>query len=147
MNRNINFEFMLGITILLLCIFSFIYISSKVDLFQNTKDEFVLESSFFDIGALSIGGDVKIRGVKVGEVSKISLDQNTYLASVITSYYNEIQIPKDSVFKIAESGFIGSPYIEIILGTSNEYFLDNDSTEDNVDAVSLEEIINNFIFN
>ncbi len=147
MNRNINFEFMLGITILLLCIFSFIYISSKVDLFQNTKDEFVLESSFFDIGALSIGGDVKIRGVKVGEVSKISLDQNTYLASVITSYYNEIQIPKDSVFKIAESGFIGSPYIEIILGTSNEYFLDNDSTEDNIDAVSLEEIINNFIFN
>lgn len=147
MNRNINFEFMLGITILLLCIFSFIYISSKVDLFQNTKDEFVLESSFFDIGALSIGGDVKIRGVKVGEVSKISLDQNTYLASVVTSYYNEIQIPKDSVFKIAESGFIGSPYIEIILGTSNEYFLDNDSTEDNVDAVSLEEIINNFIFN
>ena len=147
MNRNINFEFILGITILLLCVFSFIYISSKVDLFKNTKDEFVLESSFFDIGALSIGGDVKIRGVKVGEVSKISLDQNTYLASVITSYYNEIQIPKDSVFKIAESGFIGSPYIEIILGTSNEYFLDNDSTEDNVDAVSLEEIINNFIFN
>ena len=147
MNRNINFEFILGITILLLCVFSFIYITSKVDLFKNTKDEFVLESSFFDIGALSIGGDVKIRGVKVGEVSKISLDQNTYLASVITSYYNEIQIPKDSVFKIAESGFIGSPYIEIILGASNEYFLDNDSTEDNVDAVSLEEIINNFIFN
>ena len=147
MNRNINFEFILGITILFLCVFSFIYISSKVDLFQNTKDEFVLESSFFDIGALSIGGDVKIRGVKVGEVSKISLDKNTYLASVVTSYYNEIQIPKDSVFKIAESGFIGSPYIEIILGTSNEYFLDNDSTEDNVDAVSLEEIINNFIFN
>ena len=79
MNRNINFEFILGITILLLCVFSFIYISSKVDLFQNTKDEFVLESSFFDIGALSIGGDVKIRGVKVGEVSKISLDQNTYI--------------------------------------------------------------------
>ena len=147
MNRNINFEFILGITILLLCVFSFIYITSKVDLFKSAEDEFVLESSFFDIGALSIGGDVKIRGVKVGEVSKISLDQNTYLASVITSYYNEIQIPKDSVFKIAESGFIGSPYIEIILGTSNEYFLDNDSTEDNVDAVSLEEIINNFIFN
>ena len=147
MNKNINFEFILGITILLLCVFSIIYISSKVDLFKNTEDEFVLESSFFDIGALSIGGDVKIRGVKVGEVSKISLDQNTYLASVITSYSNEIQIPKDSVFKIAESGFIGSPYIEIMLGTSNEYFLDNDSTEDNVDAVSLEEIINNFIFN
>ena len=147
MNRNINFEFILGITILLLCVFSFIYITSKVDLFKSAEDEFVLESSFFDIGALSIGGDVKIRGVKVGEVSKISLDQNTYLASVITSYYNEIQIPKDSVFKIAESGFIGSPYIEIILGASNEYFLDNDSTEDNVDAVSLEEIINNFIFN
>ena len=46
MNRNINFEFILGITILLLCVFSFIYITSKVDLFKSAEDEFVLESSF-----------------------------------------------------------------------------------------------------
>ena len=147
MIRNINFEFILGLIILFLSIFSFIYISLKFDLFQQPKQNLILESSFFDIGALNVGGDVKIRGVKVGEIINISLDQDTYLASVITSYKNEILIPKDSIFKIAESGFIGSPYIEIDLGTSSEYFINNDSTENNVDAISLEEIINNFIFN
>lgn len=147
MTKNFNFEYLLGILILILSIFSLIYVSSKIDLFQNSKNELILESSFFDIGSLSVGSDVKVRGVKVGEVLSISLDNNTYLASVITSYENEILIPKDSTFKIAESGFIGSPYVEIEFGTSNDYFKNNDNTENNIDAISLEEIINNFIFN
>ena len=54
--------------------------------------------------------------------------------------------PNYSIFKIANNGFIGSPYIEIELGNSNEIFKNNDYTINNVDAVSLEEIINNFIF-
>ena len=145
MNKKINFEFVLGLTILLISILTFLYISSKVTLFE-VSDEFKLESNFFDIGALEVGGDVKINGVKVGEVSSISLDQETYLASVFTIYNDLINIPIDSSFKISSSGFIGSPYIEIILGNNDKYFVNNDSTENNIDAISLEEIINSFIF-
>lgn len=147
MTKNFNFEYILGLIILFLSIFSLIYVLSKVDLFQHSKNNLTLESSFFDIGALSVGGDVKVRGVKVGEVVSISLDSDTYLALVTTSYENRILIPKDSIFKIAESGFTAPPYIEIELGASKEFFIDKDSTKNNVDAISLEEIINNFIFN
>ena len=108
---------------------------------------FQINSSFFDIGNINIGNDVKINGVKVGEVSNISLDQENYMAIITSSVNESIKIPNDSVFKISNNGFIGSPYIEIELGNSEESFKNNDYTINNVDAVSLEEIINNFIFN
>ena len=145
MNKKINLEYVLGLLILIISIISIFYYSSKINLF-NKVDTLQVNSSFFDIGNINIGNDVKIMGVKVGEVSSISLDQENYMAVITSSVDESIKIPNDSIFKIANNGFIGSPYIEIELGNSNEIFKNNDYTINNVDAVSLEEIINNFIF-
>tara|TARA_Y100000816_G_scaffold90382_1_gene62386 strand:- start:955 stop:1395 length:441 start_codon:yes stop_codon:yes gene_type:complete len=145
MNNKINLEYILGLLIIIISIISIFYYSSKINLF-NKVDTLQVNSSFFDIGNINIGNDVKIMGVKVGEVSSISLDQENFMAVITSSVDESIKIPNDSIFKIANNGFIGSPYIEIELGNSNEIFKNNDYTINNVDAVSLEEIINNFIF-
>ena len=145
MNKKINLEYLLGLLILIISIISIIYYSSKINLF-NKVDTIQVNSSFFDIGNINIGNDVKIMGVKVGEVSSISLDQENFMAVITSSVDESIKIPNDSIFKIANNGFIGSPYIEIEFGNSKETFKNNDFTINNVDAVSLEEIINNFIF-
>jgi len=145
MNKKINLEYALGLLILIISIISIFYYSSKINLF-NKVDTLQVNSSFFDIGNINIGNDVKIMGVKVGVVSSISLDQENFMAVITSSVDESIKIPNDSIFKIANNGFIGSPYIEIELGNSNEIFKNNDYTINNVDAVSLEEIINNFIF-
>mgnify|MGYP001445687042 FL=1 len=68
------------------------------------------------------------------------------MAIITTSIEENIKIPNDSVFKISNNGFIGSPYVEIQLGNSLESLNNNDYSINNIDAVSLEEIINNFIF-
>ena len=145
MNKKLNLEFILGLLILIISIISIFYYSSKINLF-NKIDTLQINSSFFDIGSLSIGNDVKIKGVKVGEISSIALDEENYMAIITSSINKSIKIPDDSVFKISNNGLIGSPYIEIELGNSEVLFKNNDYTINNVDAVSLEEIINNFIF-
>ena len=145
MNKKINLEYLLGLLILIISIISIFYYSSKINLF-NKVDTLQVNSSFFDIGNINIGNDVKIMGVKVGEVSSISLDQENFMAVITSSVDESIKIPNDSTFKISNNGFIGSPYIEIELGNSKISFNNNDYTINNVDAVSLEEIINNFIF-
>ena len=145
MTKKINLEFLIGLLILIISIFFVFYYSSKIDLF-NKVETFQINSSFFDIGNLKIGNEVKIKGVKVGEVSGISLDQENYMAVITSSLDKNIKIPNDSVFKISNNGFIGSPYIEIDVGSSEVLLKNNDFTVNNVDAVSLEEIINNFIF-
>ena len=143
--NKINLEFVLELFILILSIISIFYYSSKINFF-NKIETFQINSSFFDIGNTSIGNDVKINGVKVGEVLNIKLDQETYMAIVTSSVKKSIEIPDDSVFKISNNGFIGPSYIEIQLGNSEELLKNNDYSVNNIDAVSLEEIINNFIF-
>lgn len=146
MNKKISFEFIIGLIILIITLLSFFYFSFKIDYFDNSK-KINLNSNFFDIGDLTVGADVKTKGVKIGEVIEISLDRNSYMAIVKSSLNHDLKIPLDSVFKIANNGFIGSPYIEVTMGINEQYYQNNDLTENNVDAVSLEEIINSFIFN
>jgi len=146
MNKKISFEFIIGLIILIITLLSFFYFSLKIDYFDNSK-KINLNSNFFDIGDLTVGADVKTKGVKIGEVTEISLDKNSYMAIVKSSLNYDLKIPLDSEFKIANNGFIGSPYIEVTMGINEQYYQNNDLTENNVDAVSLEEIINSFIFN
>ena len=146
MNKKINFEFIVGLIILIITLLSFFYFSFKIDYFDNSQ-KINLNSNFFDIGDLTVGADVKTKGVKIGEVIEISLDRNSYMAIVKSSLNYDLKIPLDSEFKIANNGFIGSPYIEVTMGINEQYYQNNDLTENNVDAVSLEEIINSFIFN
>ena len=145
MNKKINIEFVLGLIILILSIISIFYYSSKINLL-NKNETFKINSSYFDVENMTIGNDVKINGVKVGEVLNIKLDQVSYMAIITSSIDKSINIPDDSVFKISNNGFIGSSYIEIQLGNSEELLENNDYSANNIDAVSLEEIINNFIF-
>ena len=146
MNKKINFEFIIGSIILIITLLSFFYFSLKIDYFDKSK-KINLNSNFFDIGDLTVGADVKTKGVKIGEVIEISLDGDSYMAIVKSSLNYDLKIPLDSEFKIANNGFIGSPYIEVTMGINEQYYQNNDLTENNVDAVSLEEIINSFIFN
>ena len=145
MNKKINIEFLLGALIIITTIICVFYYYSKVNFF-NKVDTIQINSNFFDIGSISIGNDVKIKGVKVGEISSISLDKDKFMAVVTSSIDKSINIPSDSIFKISNNGFIGSPYIEIQLGNNEVSIKNNGYTINNIDAVSLEEIINNFIF-
>ena len=145
MNKKINLEFSLGLLILIISIICFFYYSSKLSLF-NKIETLQINSSFFDVGNTSIGNDVKINGVKVGEVSNIKLDQENYTAIITSSIEKSFKIPDDSIFKISNNGFVGSSYIEIQLGNSEEILKNNDYSINNIDALSLEEVINNFIF-
>ena len=124
----------------------FFYYSSKLSLFNNIET-LQINSSFFDVGNTSIGNDVKINGVKVGEVSNIKLDQENYMAIITSSIEKSLKIPDDSIFKISNNGFVGSSYIEIQLGNSEDILKNNDYSINNIDALSLEEVINNFILN
>ena len=146
MNKKISFEFIIGLIILIITLVTFFYFSFKIDFFDNSK-KINLNSNFFDIGGLTVGADIKTKGVKIGEVTEIFLDKNSFMAIVKSSIDDDLKIPLDSEFKIANNGFIGSPYIEVTIGNNEQYYQNNDLTENNVDAVSLEEIINSFIFN
>ena len=96
MNKKLKVEFFLGLLVLIISIISVFYYTSKINLFYKA-DTLQLNSNFFDIGSLNIGNEVKIKGVKVGEVSNISLNQENYMAVVTSSVDKNIIIPNEKI--------------------------------------------------
>ena len=95
---------------------------------------------------LSLGNDIKINGVKAGEVSNIELDEESFAARVTFVFNNTYKIPIDSTATISSDGLIGGSYVNFIPGSDKIYLQNNDFIEDTVDAISLENIISDIIF-
>jgi phospholipid/cholesterol/gamma-HCH transport system substrate-binding protein len=65
------------------------------------------------VDGLGEGTDVRISGIKVGDVTDLVLDPKTYLVTVHMSIRNDIQLPTDSSLIITSSGVLGSQYLSI----------------------------------
>lgn len=112
------------------------------------KQTYQVSASFDDIGGLRIRAPVKIGGVQVGEVSRISLDPVTFKANVMINFFQQYNnIPDDSSAGIYTSGLLGDNYIAIT-PMYNSTFLKNGShiTMTN-SAMVLEKIIGQFMYN
>ncbi len=75
-----------------------------------------LVARFGDVGALASGADVRVAGVKVGQVTAIELDPKTYLAKAHFMMQPQIHVPSDSTVKITSDGLLGGQHVVIAPG-------------------------------
>jgi len=75
-----------------------------------------LRASFESIEGLTIGSEVRFRGLKVGKVLRI--DPGPYDIKVYSVIARDIKIPADSSLRVAYDGIVGLKYLEIRPGTS-----------------------------
>jgi len=144
--KKINIEIILGLFIIAISALIFFNLFTKFNANKENNTSFLLNSNFNNVGNLVAGNDVKINGVKVGEVFNISLDYEYFIANVILKFYKKYNIPTDSKFQISADGLIGGSYVNIITGSSKTIFDENETTNNNIDAISLENIISDIIF-
>ena len=144
--KKINKEVFLGVIIILLSLIIFINLFNSYNLNNSNNASFYLNSDFNNVGSLSVGNDIKIHGVKVGEVTKISINPELFVANVIIKFNNFYKIPSDSIFTITSNGLMGGSYIDIKIGSSDLIFNENETSKYNIDAISIENIISDIIF-
>jgi phospholipid/cholesterol/gamma-HCH transport system substrate-binding protein len=65
------------------------------------------------VDGLGVGTDVRISGIKVGDVTDLVLDPNNFLVTVHMSIRDDIKLPTDSSLIITSSGVLGSQYLSI----------------------------------
>ena len=75
-----------------------------------------LKARFGQVGGLAQGADVRLAGVKIGTVSRISLDPKTFLAEVDLSVDPSIKLPADSSAKITSDNLLGGSHVAIAPG-------------------------------
>ena len=108
---NSTLESIIGLIVLTVAIIFLIFSWNIIGTSYTGK---IVKIEFGDIGSLKVGDDVKISGIKVGEVIKSELDFETFNAIVYIDLEESINLSQDSLVKISNTSLLGGNYIEII---------------------------------
>lgn len=143
MKRNV-IETIMGAVVLLVAasFLSFAYDKGNV----KSVEGYEVKADFSNATGVGAGSEVRIGGVKVGVVSGLTLDANTYLASVGMQIREDVKLPKDSSAAIVSSGLLGDKFIAIEPGADNVNLSAGDRIEYTQSSVSIEEMIGKFVF-
>ena len=143
MRRN-AVETVLGAVVLLVAgmFVYFAYNTAQV----KTIDGYNIKASFFKIGGLTTGSDVRINGIKVGTVTNARLDPETFDAVIEMSIKPDIKLPTDTIAAIGSEGIVGGKYVRITPGSAKETISENGSISETKDFRSLEDQVGEIIF-
>ncbi|MBU3029336.1 outer membrane lipid asymmetry maintenance protein MlaD [Paracoccus marinaquae] len=104
-----------------------------------------LTASFPDVDGVEIGTEVRLAGVKVGRVTGVGLNPQTYMADATLSIPDDVVLPADSAAIIQSDGLLGGAYIQIQPGGSLENLAPGDEIEEVQGAVSLIQLMMKFV--
>ena len=141
-------EFVVGI-FMLLGMLALLTLALRVSgLSSMTQSNGYYVTAYFDnIGDLKVRAPVTISGVRVGQVSNIALDPQTFRAKVtllIDSRFTDI--PSDSSAYIFTQGLLGSNYISLNAGFENSDLKNGAQISDTHSALILENLIGQLLF-
>jgi phospholipid/cholesterol/gamma-HCH transport system substrate-binding protein len=100
-------------------------------------DSYQLSASFRSVEGIGVGTDVRMAGVKIGTISDLSLNPETFFADAKIEVQNDILLPDDSAILISSEGLLGGNYVELVPGGSLETIPPGGEIEDTQGAVSL----------
>ncbi|NSY36722.1 outer membrane lipid asymmetry maintenance protein MlaD [Leisingera sp. ANG59] len=104
-----------------------------------------LTASFRSLEGVSVGTDVRLAGVKIGTVTGVELNPETFRADTVFSVKEGIEVPDDSAVVISSEGLLGGNFVEIMPGGSPFAFEPGDEIEDTQGAVSLISLLVKFV--
>lgn len=137
-------EAVMGAIVLLIASFFlvFAYTSSKGRGYAG----YPISAVFDRIDGLAIGNDVRISGVKVGNVLDIKINPKTYLAEVAFTVRNGLVLPADTVAEITSESLMGGKYIALIPGGDETVLAPGEKITYTQSSVSFEALIGKYLF-
>lgn len=137
-------EIVTGAVVLAAALGFLVYAGQATGLSTST-DGYPLTASFRSVEGVGVGTDVRLAGVKIGTVSDIELDPQTYRAETRFTIRNGIEIPDDSAVVVASEGLLGGTFIEIVPGGSPFYLAEGEEILDTQSSVSLISLLLKFV--
>ena len=104
-----------------------------------------LNAIYQSVDGVSVGTDVLLTGIKVGEVTNLAYVPDGHRASLTMRIDDNIKLPIDSVAMIISSGMLGGKYIKLEPGGELDNLQDGDHFEFVQDAVIFEELLEKIV--
>ena len=112
---------------------------------RQPPSEYNLSAKFRSVEGVSVGTDVRLAGVKVGTISDLRLNPETFRAEVVMTIREGLEMPDDSSVSISSEGLLGGNFVELIPGGSPFNLESGDEIEDTQSAVSLVSLLLKFV--
>ena len=104
-----------------------------------------LRAAFPSVDGVEKGTEVRLAGVRIGRVTEVRLNPETYYAEAELRVPDTIRLPEDSAALIQSDGLLGGSYIELQPGGSDQMLAPGDEIEDVQGAVSLLALMMKFV--
>jgi phospholipid/cholesterol/gamma-HCH transport system substrate-binding protein len=111
---------------------------------QFDPGTYKLSASFRSVEGISVGTDVKLAGIRVGTVTALDLDRESYRARADFTVRDGLNIPEDSDVKIASEGLLGGSFLEITPGASDFMLAEGGEIVNTQGSVSLLNLLMRF---
>lgn len=121
-----------------------VYASQSTGLSQGAAG-YELGASFRSLEGVGVGTDVRLAGVKIGTVTGVKLNPDTYRADTTFSVAEGVLVPDDSAIVISSEGLLGGNFVEVMPGGSPFFFEPGDEIQDTQGAVSLISLLVKFV--
>ncbi len=108
-------------------------------------DIYPLTASFRSAEGVTVGTDVRLAGVKVGTVTGLDLDPQTFRATATFSIQDGIELPDDTAVMVASEGLLGGTFIEVLPGGSPFNYEPGDEILDTESSVSIISLLLKFV--
>lgn len=144
--NKLNIQLITGIFVML-GIAAFTYLAVNVGGVRFTEQPgYTLHARFTNISGLRAGAIIEAAGVRIGTVSAIEFDPETYEAIVSLRINQEVPVQEDAIASIRTQGIIGEKFVKISPGGFDETLSDGGEIYETESAVSLEELVSKYIF-
>ena len=115
----------------------FVVYAGQVTGFSGGGSSYDLRASFRSVEGVTVGTDVRLAGVKVGTITQLELNPETFFADAVFTMDDRIVLPDDSSILISQEGLLGGNFVEVQPGGSPINFEPGDEIQDTQGAVSL----------
>jgi phospholipid/cholesterol/gamma-HCH transport system substrate-binding protein len=110
-------------------------------------DSYEISARFDNIGGLKVRSPVAAGGVRIGRVTDIQYNNDTYEAVVIMSIGAQYdKFPIDTAASVFTSGLLGEQFIGFEPGAEEDYLKNGDVIDLTQSALVLEQIIGQFLY-
>lgn len=122
-----------------------VYASQFAGVGSNGDGTYPLTASFRSIEGVTVGTDVRLAGVKVGTVTALALNPETFRADAIFSVQSDLQLPDDTAIAVASEGLLGGSFLELLPGGSAFNLEPGAEIEDAQSSVSIVQLLLKFV--
>jgi phospholipid/cholesterol/gamma-HCH transport system substrate-binding protein len=122
-----------------------VYASQFSDIGPAQAGAYTMTASFRSIEGVTVGTDVRLAGVKVGTVTDLTLNPETFRADATFTVKDDLSLPEDTAIVVSSEGLLGGNFLELLPGGSPFNLDPGSEIEDTQSSVSIVQLLLKFV--